>query len=166
MKNFVGSFTTPLYILPSSHQVYTAPISQLHGNVCFFILPLPFWQMLSSSYSSNGTPFTSRKPNGYKHWHLCGFDSDFLKHHWFCARCKKNLFTGDIEHCRTPGCIRKKEKTDMNYFVTDNVQVQLKEIVERDGIWKANQDCKSIVLLLNRINGWAYSVKLQVPNHT
>jgi hypothetical protein len=41
----------------------------------------------------------------------------------------------------------------MNYFVTDNVQVQLKEIVERDGIWKANQDCKSIVLLLNRING-------------
>ena len=166
MKNFVGSFTTPLYILPSSHQVYTAPISQLHGNVCFFILPLPFWQMLSSSYSSNGTPFTSRKPNGNKHWHLCGFDSDFLKHHWFCARCKKNLFTGDIEHCRTPGCIRKKEKTDMNYFVTDNVQVQLKEIVERDGIWKANQDCKSTVLLLNRINGWAYSVKLQVPNHT
>jgi hypothetical protein len=42
----------------------------------------------------------------------------------------------------------------------------LKEIVERDGIWKANQDCKSTVLLLNRINGWAYSVKLQVPNHT
>jgi hypothetical protein len=67
--------------------------------------------------------------------------------------CKKKLFTGDIENCRTPGCIRKKEKTDMNYFVTDNVQVQLKEIVERDGIWKANQDCKSTVLLLNRING-------------
>jgi hypothetical protein len=41
VENFVGSFTTPLYILPSSHQVYTAPISQLHGNVCFFILPLP-----------------------------------------------------------------------------------------------------------------------------
>jgi len=30
IENFVDSFTTPLYMLPPSHQVYTAPISQYH----------------------------------------------------------------------------------------------------------------------------------------
>ena len=30
VENFADSFTTPLYILPPSHQVYTAPISQYH----------------------------------------------------------------------------------------------------------------------------------------
>jgi len=28
----------------------------------------------------------------------------------------------------------------MNYFVTGSMQVQLKEIVERDGVWRAIQD--------------------------
>ena len=70
---------------------------------------------------------------------MCGFDTDFLKHHMFCGVCKK-LFTEDVENCRTPGCIDKKDKTNMNYFVTGSMQVQLKEIVERVGVWRAIQD--------------------------
>ena len=62
---------------------------------------------------------------------LCGFDSDFLR-----IIC----FTGDIEKCRTLGYIGKKEKNNVNYFVTGSMQVQLKEFVERDGMWRAIQD--------------------------
>ena len=145
VENFVDSFTTPLFILPPSHQVYTAPISQYHHY------------MAMCAFSS----YHSLSDRGFRHLiqlmglhlpeenlmetnidtlkNMCGFDSDFLKHHMFCAVCKK-LFTEDVENCRTPGCIGKKDKTNMNYFVTDSMQVQLKEIVERDGVWRAIQD--------------------------
>jgi hypothetical protein len=38
VENFADSFTTPLYILPPSHQVYTAPISQYHHYMAMWDL--------------------------------------------------------------------------------------------------------------------------------
>ena len=62
VENFVDSFTTPLYILPPSHQVYTAPISQYHHYMamCAF----------SSYHSLSDRDFRhliQLKPNGNKH---------------------------------------------------------------------------------------------------
>ncbi|VDI25225.1 Hypothetical predicted protein [Mytilus galloprovincialis] len=145
VENFVESFGPPLYVLPPSQQVYNAPIPQYHHymTMCAF------------------ATYHSLSDRGFRHLiqlmglhiptenlmetnidtlkQVCGFDTDCLIHHLYCPSCKK-LFTGDVENCKTPGCLGKKEKKTANYFVTGSMQAQLKEILERDGIWTAVQD--------------------------
>lgn len=121
VENFVNSFTTPLYILPPSHQVYTAPISQYHHYmaICAFssyhTLSDRSFRHLIQLMGHHLPAENLMETNIDTLKNMCGFDTDFLKHHMYCAVCKK-LFTEDIENCRTPGCICKKDKKQYELF--------------------------------------------------
>lgn len=74
----------------------------------------------------------------------CGFDSSYLEYHLYCDGCKK-LFDTESELCSTPGCIgTKNDRQCKNYFVTGRVSIQLREILERAGVWKSIKEFESV----------------------
>ena len=172
VENFVDNLGPPLYMIPPSQNVYNAPISQHHHYMamCAFAsyhnlsdrgfrhliklmgLHLPEQNLMETNID------TLKR--------ICGFDSNFLEHHLYCSICKK-LFTGDVENCKTPGCTGRKEKNSTNYFVTGSMEVQLKDILEREGIWTAIQEyagqrCQQRTTMSDIVDGMEYK-KLKKP---
>lgn len=74
----------------------------------------------------------------------CGFDEKYINCRLYCNACKK-VYTNETDACQTPGCVGSK--TDSNsckYFITSDLKVQIKEILERRGIWEAIEASKSV----------------------
>jgi hypothetical protein len=71
----------------------------------------------------------------------CGFDQNYLQFKFFCGICKKN-FTNNEEKCSTPDC--KGTTAEQEYFVKTDISIQLKELLERPGIWDSIQEGKDI----------------------
>ena len=60
----------------------------------------------------------------------CGFYDDNLKLFTFCSVCE-NVFSNGVDRCQTPGCNTTRTQ---NYFVTGNLQNQLRHFLERKGV--------------------------------
>ncbi len=70
----------------------------------------------------------------------CGFKDNFLHFYKFCDKCG-NTFSDDLASCPTPGC--NGTRSDVNhqqYFATGTLNLQVKQLLERHGIWESIQE--------------------------
>ncbi|XP_052212666.1 uncharacterized protein LOC127831685 [Dreissena polymorpha] len=69
-----------------------------------------------------------------------GFDADYMKYYFFCNVCK-SVFEDNDDQCSTPNCNGiKLSKRTQTYFSSGNVEIQLKEILNRKGILDSIQE--------------------------
>lgn len=93
----------------------------------------------------------------------CGFNKNYITCKLYCDSCKK-VYLNDTENCQTPRC--EGVKTDSNsckYFITSDLKTQMKEILERKGMWEAitlSKDANVTDTINDVTNGLAYK-KLQ-----
>ncbi|KAL5020963.1 hypothetical protein ScPMuIL_000118 [Solemya velum] len=139
----------PLYIIPPSSTVYHSNISRTEHVFAISAFATrhnmsdtalhDLLQLIQLHLPDNNIGET--KTDKIKE--SCGFDSNYLVYHFYCDKCKK-LFAKDTDKCNTPGCEgSRKEKQCKNYFISGKINVQLKEILERDGIWSSIEESRS-----------------------
>ena len=69
----------------------------------------------------------------------CGFGNQFMKSYLFCNICKRTFEDG-AEACQTPNCTGQRNvSTSQSFFMTGNLEVQLKSVLTKKGIWNAIQ---------------------------
>lgn len=69
----------------------------------------------------------------------CGFERSDVKYSMYCTKCKGS-FSKD-EECSTEGCGGTMD--ERHFFAQCNVNLQLKEILEREGVWEGIVDSRS-----------------------
>ena len=73
----------------------------------------------------------------------CGFGNQFMKGYLFCNICKRTLEDG-AETCQTPNCIGQRlASTSQSFLMTGDLEVQLKSVLNKPGIWNAIQHMKT-----------------------
>jgi hypothetical protein len=129
----------PLYVLPPSESVYEGPITKMEHMLAtcafttrFNLCDTGFKQLLELIRLH--VPINNICESDIANVkEMCGFGDSYLTFHLYCCNCKK-LFLGR-EQCETPGCRALVEK--QNYFVTGNMEIQLKQVLERPGMWSS-----------------------------
>ncbi|KAL5011498.1 hypothetical protein ScPMuIL_004363 [Solemya velum] len=161
----------PIYVIPPRDTLYQSPISKTEYQLVAgaFISKynmsatmaedlLQFAQLLIPEENISETSFARLQRS-------CGFDANYLKYHLYCELCKK-LFDleSEDESCKTPEC--KGSKPDnCSYFVTGSLDIQFREIFEREGVWESIEEMKQTCTLSNTIaditNGESYKKLLE-----
>lgn len=63
----------------------------------------------------------------------CGFERGDVKFSIYCTKCKASV-TAEDEECRTQDCNGTKE--DRHFYAICSIEQQLKDILQRDGVWE------------------------------
>lgn len=151
--NNPASCGTPLYIIPSSDQVYTSRISveQHLLAVCAY----------ASKYNISRQQFKDLifminlhlpennlcELNIKKIKQQCGYSSDKTMVHEYCSKCGALKEEDDIQICWTANCGNRFDnaKSNGSFFVSANIKFQMKNILERESNWEKIQECHSRV---------------------
>ena len=73
----------------------------------------------------------------------CGFGNQFMKGYLFCNICKRTFEDG-ADTCQTPNCNGQRlVSTSQSFFMTGDLEAQLKSVLTKKGNWKAIQDMKT-----------------------
>lgn len=98
----------------------------------------------------------------------CGFGTQYLNYHIYCDNCKKT-FDDNSNECPTPGCRGFKNNPEFRkYFVTSNLSYQLKEILERPGLWnliEQNYNVEANTSVISDVKCGSEYLKLKEPGN-
>lgn len=98
----------------------------------------------------------------------CGFGTQYLNYHIYCDNCKKT-FDDNSNECPTPGCRGFKNNPEFRkYFVTSNLSYQLKEILERPGLWnliEQNYNVEVNTSVISDVKSGSEYLKLKEPGN-
>lgn len=138
----------PLYVIPSSQSLYRCPVPQFEHLLAASALVSKYNMSATMikdvlAFTQLGMPENNLCASSLNDLQqFCGFDADYLKYHLYCERCTK-LFDmeSEIGNCKTSGC--DGSKTDsQKYFVTGKLEMQFREILERDNMWESIDELK------------------------
>ncbi|XP_069102037.1 uncharacterized protein [Argopecten irradians] len=169
-KEIEGITDPPLYVIPTQTQIYSSKITRSENILAVSSLAsrfnlsskaieavLELTQIHLPEANIGETSVESLKNE-------CGFGKDYITYHLYCVSCKK-LFSNENE-CKTPSCNGSKNNPDCKkYFVTSKLDIQLKEIFERPGIWELIEQSHILTtgdVICDIKNGEGYR-KLQEP---
>lgn len=143
--------TSPLYVLPPSEKCFTAPLSLMDhitavsGFACRHNLSDTAIKDILDLIALHLPPNNIIQFDINNLKALCGFEDSYLKFYKFCKECG-NTFSDRVDNCETPRCTGQRNESKNNqYFATGNLEIQLKEVLSREGIWEGIQEttCQS-----------------------
>ncbi|KAJ8319715.1 hypothetical protein KUTeg_002736 [Tegillarca granosa] len=133
----------PLYVIPPSNTLYKSRITRSE-HLCAISAYVTRHNLSDAAFKDLLDIIQLHLPeknigetniNNVKE--SCGFNPEYIQYHLYCENCKM-LYDDDNEDCKTPGCTGSKTKINSkNYFMTGNLNIQLTEILERDGVWES-----------------------------
>lgn len=139
----------PLYVLPPQQHLYSSTITRSEHVLAVSALCtrhnlsstairdiLHFAQIHIPEINIGETSVEKLKDE-------CGFGADYLTYYVYCEICKK-LYSDKDDKCKTPDCDGSKSNPESRkYFVTSKLDIQLKEIFERPGVWDSIQETRA-----------------------
>jgi hypothetical protein len=143
INEYAAKTSIPLYVIPPSSNCYQSSITKFdhvmslcaiaaRHNISDTLLKdiVGLIQMHLPEQNIGVTDINELKG-------ACGFEKDYLKYHTYCENCKK-IFEDHFDECQTPNCDGKKsDNLCKKYFITSNLGMQIKEIIQRKEIWDA-----------------------------